>query len=255
MRKSARRVLKRLLTKTGYQLVSNGTDWEQAALCTHLSTLFRTREVDCVFDIGANRGGFGHFMRNDIGYDGMIMSFEPVSHVAEDLLVASTADPLWHVFQVAIGDVAGVKPIKVTRSDSLSSFLKPSSAAPDLFLVHISVDHEEDVQVRTLADVYLELQEAHGFRRPFLKIDTQGFDLQVIHGAGEQLAHFAAMQTELSVIPIYEEQAPYQQVLDELRGEGFAITGIYPVIRDSLLRVVEFDCVLVNEAQPSLDQA
>jgi len=255
IRKSVRRLLEMVLEKTDYHLVPKGASGgEHAAFVDHLSTLLRTLHIDCVFDVGANRGGFRHFMRTEVGYDGLIFSFEPVSHLAEVILAASASDPSWHTFHLAIGDVAGMMPINVTRNDQLSSFLRPSSAATDWFAEMSSVDHVEDATVRTLADVYAELQATHGFKRPYLKIDTQGFDLKVIRGAGEYLARFLAMQTELCIIPIYEEQPTYAHVLDLLNQAGFAISGMYPVVRDPLLRIVELDCVLVQDVSPRLHQ-
>ena len=147
----------------------------------------------------------------------------------------------------AIGDAAGVMPIKVTKNDQLSSFLEPSSAGTAHLSEMSSVSHVEDATVQTLAGVYPGLQQEHGFERPYLKIDTQGFDLKVLRGAGEHLARFPAMQTELSIIPLYERQPSYVEVLELLNREGFAISGMYPVVRDAFFKVIEFDCVLVRD--------
>ena len=247
IRNSARRLLERLLGTTDYRLVSRGESQERASFADHLSTLLRALDVDCVFDIGANRGGFREFLRAEVGYEGLILSFEPVSHLADGLVAASGSDPSWHVFRTAIGDAAGVMPIKVTKNDQLSSFLEPSSAGTAHLSEMSSVSHVEDATVQTLAGVYPGLQQEHGFERPYLKIDTQGFDLKVLRGAGEHLARFPAMQTELFIIPLYERQPSYVEVLELLNRKGFAISGMYPVVRDAFFKVIEFDCVLVRD--------
>ena len=36
---------------------------------------------------------------------------------------------------------------------------------------------------------------------------------------------------------------------------GFDVTGFYPVSRDRALRLIEFDCVMVNRAHAGLDDA
>lgn len=43
----------------------------------HLATLFDRLAFNCVIDVGAHQGGFGHLIR-DLGYTGRIVSFEPV---------------------------------------------------------------------------------------------------------------------------------------------------------------------------------
>lgn len=245
-----RRLLEASLTRTEYHLVAQGAPAaERAAFVDHVATVMHTLEIDCVFDVGANRGGFRDFLRMEVGYGGLILSFEPVSHLAELIRVASVSDPLWHTFHFAIGDVPGVMPINVARNEVFSSFLQSSDATVDYVAAGNSVDHVEDTTVRTLADVFTEMQEKHGFKRPYLKIDTQGFDLKVLKGAGEYLSRFMAMQTELSMLPIYEDQPSYTQVLAFLTQAGFSISGMYPEDRDPLLRVVEFDCVLIRDIE------
>ena len=80
----------------------------------------------------------------------------------------------------------------------------------------------------------------------YLKIDTQGFDLQVIEGARQSLSLVAAVQTEVSVRPIYQGMPGFIEVYSALDAMGFDLTGLYPVTRDSFLRLVELDCVMVN---------
>jgi len=85
-----------------------------------------------------------------------------------------------------------------------------------------------------------------GFARPYLKIDTQGFDIEVLRGAGASLPAVKALQTEASIIGLYKGMPPYMDTLRYLDERGFDITGLYPVSRDSTLRLVEFDCVMIN---------
>ena len=92
------------------------------------------------------------------------------------------------------------------------------------------------------------LKERLGFNRPYLKLDTQGFDLKVLQGARNSLGTMRALQTEASVIGIYKKMPGYPDIIRYLDDRGFDITGFYPVSRDSSLRLVEFDCVMINRA-------
>ena len=75
---------------------------------------------------------------------------------------------------------------------------------------------------------------------------TQGFDIEVLRGAGDSLPGVKALQTEASVIGIYKGMPQYMDTIRYLEERGFDITGLYPVSRDSALRLVEFDCVMIN---------
>ena len=40
----------------------------------------------------------------------------------------------------------------------------------------------------------------------------------------------------------------YTETIHYLDERGFDITGLYPMSRDNALRLVEFDCVMINRA-------
>ena len=63
--------------------------------------------VNLIFDVGANAGQFGVLLR-EIGFDGKIVSFEPLSDARECLLNISRNDPMWQIaLQTAIGEKNG----------------------------------------------------------------------------------------------------------------------------------------------------
>jgi hypothetical protein len=89
-----------------------------------------------------------------------------------------------------------------------------------------------------------------GLERPqlYLKLDTQGYDPAVLAGAEKALSRVTALQTELSVKPVYEQMPYYLDSIAHLEQLGFEITGLFPIARDNALRVIEFDCVMVQTA-------
>jgi hypothetical protein len=143
-------------------------------------------------------------------------------------------------------------PINVMVSDQFSSFLEPDHGRVKDYAELNVPCHTETVTVRTLDVVLPVLQERIGFDRPYLKIDTQGFDIEVLRGAGESLPAVKALQTEASVIGIYKGMPQYMDIIRYLDERGFDITGLYPVSRDSALRLVEFDCVMINRVVASV---
>ena len=96
------------------------------------------------------------------------------------------------------------------------------------------------------------LVNVNSFSYIFLKLDTQGFDLNVLDGVGAHAGRILALQSEIAVKPIYDGMTGYMHAIAAMNGRGFELTGLFPVLRDRQLRIVEFDCVMVrSHAHPA----
>ena len=231
----------------GYDIVPL-REMKERDFALHLRALLDFLKIDCVLDVGANIGQYHDFLRDKVLYCGPIVSFEPVRRHIDLLRDRARADGAWHIEGYALGAEDGNLPINVMVSDQFSSFLQPdNSCLHDYDRLNVPC-HVENVAVRTLDVVLPALQEKLGFRRPYLKLDTQGFDLEVLQGGRHCLPEMRALQTEASVIGIYKGMPGYMDTLRYLSEHGFDVTGFYPVSRDRSLRLVEFDCVMINRA-------
>jgi hypothetical protein len=106
---------------------------------------------------------------------------------------------------------------------------------------------EVEVEVRRLDRVLDETFDGLDGRRPFLKLDTQGFDLDVFAGAGDSIERFVGLQSELALMEIYKGMPRMQESLAAYEKAGFEIAGLYPVSRQTrTARVLEYDCVMVR---------
>lgn len=244
MLRSGKRVLETLLLKTGLVLVSSWR-WKTLPLASHTRDLLMQIGCDCVLDVGANKGQYVKFLRKHVGYDGPVFSFEPVRDLAEILLDKSKTDPLWTVFPFALGASPTERAIDIMAADTLNSFLPPlpTGIAP-LSEINVKV-RSEIVSVRTVDEI-LETPEMMGFSSIFLKMDTQGFDGEVLKGASGSLSRIGALQSEISCIPIYEDMTDWLTSLKNFHEQGFSVTGMFPVTRTEDLQVIEFDCLAVN---------
>jgi FkbM family methyltransferase len=189
----------------------------------------KAHRVNLVLDVGANTGQFGSHLR-ELGYLGRIVSFEPLTAAHEQLLEAASGDPLWTVAErMAVGSTEGEIQIHIA-GNSVSSSVLPmldahSAAAPESVYVGT-----ETVPVHTLdlaARSYLQTGSVS-----FLKVDTQGYEEQVLHGAAELLKSVQGLQIELSFVPLYEGQRLYDEMISELSALGFEIWGIAPAFVD-----------------------
>ncbi|KGA94321.1 FkbM family methyltransferase [Leptospirillum ferriphilum] len=246
MNRTGKKVLETLLLKAGLVLVSSWR-WKALPLATHTRDLLTQIRCDCVLDVGANKGQYARFLRTHVRYGGPIFSFEPVRALYEILLDQSQKDPLWKVFPFALGAKTGEKNLHIMAGETMNSFLPPLSTGI-AFLDEINIPvRSEAVSVRTVDD-FLKTKEMSGFSSIFLKMDTQGFDGEVLKGASCSLPRIAALQSEVSCIPIYENMTDWLTSLKHFDQQGFSVTGMFPVNRTEDLKVIEFDCLAINRA-------
>jgi FkbM family methyltransferase len=216
-------------------------------LALHLHNLLPDLQINLVLDVGARVGEYGVWLRHN-GYKGNIASFEPVSANFVMLTRQASADPRWQVFNTALGADEGSAEINVTRATHFSSFLRPNQYANEAFGDRQKIDHSETVSVRRLDKVLPTLIERLQPTGVYLKMDTQGWDLEVLKGAAGVINHIAALQSEVSVKPIYCGMPSFTDSLQQFEKLGFALSGLFPVSLDTRHRVVEFDCVCVADA-------
>jgi FkbM family methyltransferase len=179
--------------------------------------------IDLVFDVGANEGQFVTEIRSG-GYSGNIVSFEPLTQAHNALQQASKRDAKWNVHpRCALGDHNGEVEINIAGNSASSSLLpmldSHLSAAP-----HTAYVGRESVPLLTLDSVAPDYVAK--FKNPFLKIDTQGFEWQVLNGAQNVLPQMRGVLLELSLLPLYEGQHLWQEMIARLEGEGFVLWAI-----------------------------
>jgi FkbM family methyltransferase len=207
-----------------------------------LRRFLKRLEIDCLLDVGANIGQYATEVRN-IGYQGLIFSFEPDPDCFAKLSARSAADPSWHAFNIALGSAVGSADFNVMEVPLFNSFRAPSTADTAHFGAPNSVQKVITVRVETLADQLPELQRQFGFRRTFLKMDTQGFDVEVFRGARPVHDRIAGMQSEVSVKRLYADTPDWRSIIAEYEQAGFELAGLYAVNAE-LDELMEFDCYL-----------
>ncbi|MBX9856522.1 MAG: FkbM family methyltransferase [Gemmatimonadaceae bacterium] len=203
-------------------------------------------QVGLVLDVGANRGQYGRLLRR-VGYKGHIASFEPVSANVNDLLPRAQNDGNWTVHQMGLGSENGTLTINISKRTEFSSFLSSSSLGRGTFEGEIDTVLQEQVAVRTLDGEFAALRSKHPHGAVHLKLDTQGFDLEILRGSAQTLPNIESLQLELSFIPLYESMPSYREVLEYLTDSGYFLTAFIPVSRDRHLRVIEADCLFRRE--------
>jgi FkbM family methyltransferase len=211
----------------------------------HLKDVIGQLRINCVLDVGAHEGAYARLLRDGVGFAGHIASFEPADRSYVRLVASRKGDQRWRGYRYALGREHRSGRLNLYGKSQLNSLLTPSLYGIGLFPALADAKATEVVEVRRLAEVFDEVTAAVAAPRVLLKVDTQGFDIQVLQGAGGVLDRIAAVQVEVPLKPIYEGMPSLTTMLEWLGGFGFELTGVFPVSRDrDHLRLVELDCVL-----------
>lgn len=212
-----------------------------------LAALLAHQRIDTVLDVGANVGQYGRRLR-EWGYRGRIVSFEPLEAAHSLLSTQSASDPDWVVApRMAIGDVDGEIDIQVSAESDMSSIL-PQSDLLQKISPTSRIETTERVPIRRLDTVAADYVDTEG--RTLLKIDTQGFEPQVLDGSEALLPRLACIQLEMSLLPIYEGERDYLTMIGRLAAAGFALHLVLPgYFERKLGRMLEIDGVFVRDEQ------
>jgi FkbM family methyltransferase len=240
-----KRFVRRLLWPFGYDIVQPRWLYEEAFI-HNLETLFPRYGITCVIDAGANNGQYRDFLRTKVKYTGWILSFEPQPECVAAMRALASTDDRWAIFDFALGDVEGSAPLHIMQDRDHSSFLKPNRTTAGTLAAADTITRTESVPVRRLDQLLPGLRQQYPMDRTFLRLDTQGFDLRVLAGAGSELARIVAMQTALRFQSLYVDMPSATDTLARMQSQHFDVSGIFTATSDDHLRVVKGYGVLIN---------
>jgi FkbM family methyltransferase len=194
-----------------------------------LASMLSFHEIDVVLDIGANVGQFARSLRR-AKYRQKIVSFEPLSKAHADLIKASQHDPAWEIApRTAIGDSDGEVEIHIAGNSVSSSILgmldSHVRAAPSSD--YVGTEIAPICTIDSIADNYCPPE-----KRIFMKIDSQGYEPQILDGATKTLYIAMGVQMELSLVQLYEQQQLSDVLVDRMHGLGFSTWAIWPALFD-----------------------
>jgi FkbM family methyltransferase len=197
----------------------------QTSAGAQLAHLIKLSGINLVLDVGANIGQYASFIRAH-GYRGEIVSFEPLSSAHTRLAAYACVDPQWRVApRMALGDSEGEVTIHVARNSISSSVLEMlpehEHAAPGSGFVN-----SEIVPGGRLDRVVIDYLLASSV--VLLKMDTQGYEDRVLAGAQGVLDRICAIQTELSLVPLYAGQPLFDEMRAKIESSGFVLAAIFP---------------------------
>jgi FkbM family methyltransferase len=211
MRRAFRRLIK------GGAIAANRRFWRAAAIGVAAgieNELFlRTQRFDTLIDVGANKGQFALVARARRP-DAWILSFEPVAEAVAKFETVFKGDPRTELFRCAVGSDVGTASIRIPANNGEATLVVPL----------------QDV-VRTDTVPITTLDQALGSRalaKPILlKLDVQGFELEVLKGAQATLLQIDDLYVEVAFQSLAPRHPTAHEIILWLNERGFEVAGVY----------------------------
>jgi FkbM family methyltransferase len=222
-------------------------------LSHHLRRFLSANDVNLVLDVGAHHGQYCAMLREEIGYRGAIVSFEPSRASFEVLRSRMGADRGWRGFQYGLSDTNRSATLNTFDSGDFNSLLALKPQLAQVYDVDTSKSVTETIQLHQLDTVWAEIVRNCPTPRVLVKIDTQGHDPAVFRGAANHLEHVVGVQTELPAVELYEGMTPMADALKLFDSHGYVPIGFFPVTYLGNFGIVtEFDVILKRFAEETV---
>lgn len=224
--KLLKKQFKSVLHGIGYEVESYNIHTSEEVL---LKTILQNFNIRTILDVGANEGQFAHKLI-ELDFDGKIFSFEPIEAVFQTLQKNASPFPNWTPVHMGVGRQPGEHIINVSENLASSSLYAVNNES-------VSVDpttrtsRQESIKVTTI-DTFMR-ENGPLEKELLLKLDIQGYELEALHGALENLSQFKLIQAELSFTKVYEGAPLYNEVIAFMERYGFEIFTFIPAFIDS----------------------
>lgn len=188
-----------------------------------LTLALKEKNIDCILDVGANKGQFVKELRF-YGYKNKVISFEPLLEAHKKLIETARNDNEWDIFRpIALGNKNLKNTINISKNSVSSSILNMtkehfSNASDSRFI------SKQVIEENKLDDLFNELKIEN--KNLFLKIDTQGYEFQVLEGAQKNMHLFRGILVEVSLIELYEGQKQWFEIVNLIQGYGFKLWSV-----------------------------
>jgi FkbM family methyltransferase len=226
-----RRLLRKYFRRLGFQ----------RKIAPDFIDVINSLNIELLLDVGSNDGAYGREIR-DAGYKGLIVSFEPNPYAYKRLIYKIRNDTNWVAHQYALGESEGEALLNISQNDVLSSF----KSFTNFGKIHDGKIASKEVAKVLTIDKFLSEHTDYLLKNIYLKIDTQGYEMEVLRGALNSLNSIKAVQAEIALIHTYLDEIDWLEFLFWMRSIKFEVaTAICNSSYKAQIR--EFDFVFINK--------
>lgn len=211
------KIIKYLIMQTGYELIN-----KKKLTTTDLLGL-KHLDINNIIDVGANRGQFltnyyKHFPNTHY------FCFEPLTEEFKELEnVSKRIGNNIITVNSAFGNLEGNIILHQHKHSPSSSILDTTNKCNELFP---QTRNQNDIELSiTTMDNYFKDILDEDYKNILLKIDVQGFELEVLKGAQKTLNMISTCLLEINFSILYKNQACFNETYEFLHTRGFEYAG------------------------------
>lgn len=231
-----KKLIKSLLRNTGYDIVKADTNYGKDPFVD--MTRFVTNSQPIMFDVGANTGQTVKRLRKHFT-KGPIHCFEPNPTTFAQLKENVAGQPDVYAWESGLAATTGEITFFQNSNSAMSSFLKLGENGWG--------DEKKTTAPVTTIDQFCAEQKIDTI--DILKLDTQGFELEVLKGAEATIANkkIKLVYCEVIFSKMYEDLPSFGDLYNYLNDRGFHLVSIYSMnYRNNLASWT--DLLLIHES-------
>ena len=208
-----------------------------------LKTLLKDVDNPVIFDVGAHHGETSLVF---IKYfpTAKIYAFEPnktaFNHLNENVKPYENIK----IFETALGNQTGKVKFHFNSYSPTNSILSALDSASEIWADGLfDTKKIEEVPIITLDDFMTQQKISHIH---LLKMDTQGTEHLTLEGAKNNLKNIPLIYTELSILPSYDGQLAFEDMLKLMREKNFSLFNFYNYSKKPAGQLRQVDAIFVN---------
>jgi FkbM family methyltransferase len=184
----------------------------------------RLLDIEFAVDAGANVGQWATSFRR-ISPNSKILSFEPDKRCEASLQTLARRDSAWEIRFVGLGLTNSIESLNLWDVEGGSSSFRHLNEAGEGFTgwLNEEMGHVQ-IEVNRL-DSHLSSDYVQS-KSSMLKIDVQGYELEVLQGCGSLLPLFKLIEIEMPLVELYEGSAGAGNLINFLEGKGFTLVSL-----------------------------
>ena len=217
-----KKIINSITSVFGYKL--KNTKWLYEKNFNLIKSL-RNNNIYSIIDVGANNGQFAEEVFKN-GFDGYILSFEPLKIEHSNLLDKKFKMNKynWEIAErCGLGASDKKLEINISGMRQSSSILDISEIHTNLYPESINIGKEK-IDIFPLDKFYNKIINMK--KKILIKIDTQGYELEILKGAKKTLEFVDAIYAEVSLVKLYKNQPLFDEILDFIKKFGFSVWSV-----------------------------
>lgn len=230
LRKWARLLIEKLLYYRGFSVIPS-----ESTIDFQREVLINKFNIQRIIDVGVNEGQFSLLIRKYFKSI-PITAFDPDPRIAEAIKELNLKNHTFH--NIGLGDKNEVMSFNLWPIEGGSSSFKTLSKDGEEWTFFKNSDiPSTNVEVKCL-DSYDFLED-----KIYLKIDVQGFEMEVLRGSQNLITHkIKVIEIEVPALEIYQNSSNLIQVHEYLINNSFQLSSIHSS-RFHKIGVADFDCI------------